>query len=354
MTDRFSEALLKWYDRHGRKDLPWQRGRDPYAIWVSEIMLQQTQVGTVIPYYTRFMRRFPDVGRLARAPIDTVLHHWTGLGYYARARNLHRAAQIVVAEHGGKFPCDLDAVCALPGIGRSTAAAILAFAFNKRHPILDGNVKRVLARYHGVAGWPGERAVETRLWALAGRHTPTRRVRAYTQAIMDLGATLCTRSHPDCDHCPVRAACVARRQGDPSAYPGKAPRKRVPVRQVAMLMIQGPRRRVLLQRRPPSGIWGGLWGFPECAAENDVERWCREALGLRVAARTAWPVLRHSFSHFRLDITPVPALLTGASGKLMENGDAVWYNPFSPDARGLAAPVKKLLQQLRKAPWPES
>lgn len=348
MSTDFSRAVLRWYDRHGRKDLPWQKRGKPYPIWVSEIMLQQTQVSTVIPYYTRFMRHFPNLRRLAQAPLDEVLHLWTGLGYYARARNLHRAAQLIVAEHGGRFPRDLESVCALPGIGRSTAAAILAFAYGQRHAILDGNVKRVLTRHHAIAGWPGERAVEAQLWEIADRHTPARRVADYTQAIMDLGATLCRRQKPLCEQCPVRASCQGWASGNPSAYPVKAARKQVPVKTVAMIMIQDRRRRVLLQRRPPAGIWGGLWGFPECGRRQDVDAWCRRTLGLEVSVGTAWPVVRHSFSHFHLEITPIPARLRGSGARAMENSESVWYNPGSPDARGLAAPVKRLLLQLRK------
>jgi len=347
MTRRFDAILLEWFDRSGRKDLPWQRTRDPYVIWVSEVMLQQTQVTTVIPYFQRFIARFPDVQALARADIDEVLHLWTGLGYYARGRNLHRAAQSIVSAHAGAFPQTLEEVCALTGIGRSTAGAILAFAYGQRHPILDGNVKRVLARYHGVDGWPGTRAVEERLWALAESHTPHARIEDYTQAIMDLGATVCRRARPACPACPLRADCIASRQGNPEAYPGRAQRKALRVKQVRMIMLRDRRGYVLLQQRPPSGIWGGLWGFPECAADTDVGAWCRESLGLEVKAETPWPALRHVFTHFRLDITPIPARLLGPSAKAMENRCAVWYNVDQPDARGLATPVKRLLQQLR-------
>ncbi|MHB8454101.1 MAG: A/G-specific adenine glycosylase [Acidiferrobacterales bacterium] len=347
MAQDFSSALLSWFDRSGRKDLPWQGTRDPYAIWVSEIMLQQTQVSTVIPYFRNFMGRFPDIQTLARADIDEVLHLWTGLGYYARARNLHRAARTLAEMHDGRFPRTIDALCGLPGIGRSTAGAILAFAFGLRHPILDGNVKRVLARYHAVEGWPAKRAVEDRLWELAGMHTPYARIEDYTQAIMDLGATVCRRVRPLCPACPLHADCAAWRQGNPEAYPGRAPRKALPVKQVQMIMLRDPQGLVLLQQRPPSGIWGGLWGLPECATDTDVGAWCRTTLGLDIAADAPWPSLRHSFTHFHLDITPIPARVLGSSVKAMENTGAVWYNVDQPDARGLATPVKRLLQQLR-------
>ncbi|MFQ6022526.1 MAG: A/G-specific adenine glycosylase [Acidiferrobacterales bacterium] len=342
----FSRCLLAWYRKHGRKDLPWKRSGDPYHIWVSEIMLQQTQVTTVIPYFHRFVGRFPDIPSLARAHLDEVLHHWTGLGYYARARNLHKAAKIIVEQHHGELPKTFDAVCALPGIGASTAAAILAFAFDKRHVILDGNVKRVLARYHAVEGWPGKRDVQNRLWELADMHTPRSHVRHYTQAIMDLGATVCRRARPVCAHCPVHDGCNAFARGDPHRYPAAAPRRKLPVKTVAMVMIRDARGRVLLQQRPPAGLWGGLWGFPECTEEN-VSAWCRKTLGLSLKLEPPWSPLRHSFSHFHLDIIPISARIVRSDGKLMENAGTVWYNLDRPDERGFAAPVKRLLEQLR-------
>jgi A/G-specific adenine glycosylase len=344
----FSRVLLAWYRRHGRKDLPWKRTRDPYPVWVSEIMLQQTQVSTVIPYFERFMKRFPSVEQLAHAELDEVLHHWTGLGYYARARNLQHAARIIVERHKGEFPRTFEAARSLPGIGASTAAAILAFAFGARHVILDGNVKRVLARYHAVDGSLRARETEKRLWALADRHTPASQVRAYTQAIMDLGATVCRRSRPECGRCPVGNTCKAFAEGNPQAYPRPAPRRSLPLKQTAMLMIRDPRGHVLLVRRPPAGLWGGLWSFPECAGD-DIDRWCRAMLGLTVAVDGTWPRLRHSFSHFHLDITPISARVI-ASTDVMENADAVWYNLDQPQERGFAAPVKQLLEKLRERP----
>ena len=346
--DAFSARLLTWYDHHGRKTLPWKRVRDPYRIWVSEIMLQQTQVTTVIPYFERFAKRFPDMRTLARARPDSVLHLWSGLGYYARARNLHKAARQIVADHGGKFPRDIESVVRLPGIGRSTAGAILALAFDQRHAVLDGNVKRVLARYHAIRAPLNRRDVADRLWQLAERHTPRARVADYTQAIMDLGATVCTRAHPDCAHCPVRAGCKARKLGTPQNFPVPAKRRAMPVKQVKMLLIRDARDRVLLVKRPPAGLWGGLWGLPECTQKN-VRAWCHDHLGLDIRPQKAWPAFRHSFSHFHLDITPIPARHTGNCERAMENGDSVWYNVARPDARGLAAPVRKLLQQLENA-----
>jgi len=344
----FSAALLAWYDCHGRKDLPWKQRRDPYRIWVSEIMLQQTQVATVIPYFERFMARFPDVAALARAELDEVLHLWTGLGYYARARNLKRAAETIVAEHAGRFPADIEQVRSLPGIGRSTAGAILAFAFDQRHAILDGNVKRVLARYHAVDERPGA-VLDKVLWPLAEVHTPVTRSADYTQAIMDLGASLCRRGQPQCALCPLASGCAAFARGVPAAYPAARARRVLPTKQVTMLMIRDDAGRVLLQQRPPSGIWGGLWGFPECAVECDPREYCRERLGLTVALDSAWPVVPHTFSHFHLSITPQPARVVAAGGQVMENNGTVWYKLSAPDARGMAAPVQRLLQQLMKA-----
>jgi A/G-specific adenine glycosylase len=344
-TADFGRRLLAWYDRHGRKQLPWKRRRDAYRIWVSEIMLQQTQVATVIPYYERFLARFPDVRALARAPLDRVLHLWTGLGYYARARNLHRAAREIVRDHGARFPRDIESVRALPGIGRSTAGAILALAFGQRHPILDGNVKRVLARYHAIAAPLSGKETEAKTWALAERHTPKQRVAEYTQAIMDLGATVCTRAAPDCAHCPVRRGCAAADAGNPQHYPVRAAKRPVPVRAAGFLMLRDGEH-VLLLQRPPAGIWGGLWSFPECAPD-EAAHWSRQHLGLDIRVEAPWPVRRHSFSHFHLDITPIPARVVRARGTLMENAQAVWYNFRRPDARGLAAPVKQLLDELR-------
>jgi A/G-specific adenine glycosylase len=347
VADRFAARLLKWYDRHGRKDLPWKRTRDAYTIWVSEIMLQQTQVATVIPYFARFLARFPDVATLARAPLDEVLRLWTGLGYYARARHLHRAAQQIVRAHGARFPREFDAVARLPGIGRSTAGAILALAHDQRHPILDGNVRRVLARYHAIDAPANTAAAQARLWALADRHTPRTRVADYTQAIMDLGATVCRRAKPDCPMCPVRGDCGARHEGNPGRYPLAPARKARPVKRVRLLLIRDGRNRVLLLRRPPAGIWGGLWSFPECT-HADVCDHARRALGLDIAPQRSWPAFRHGFSHYDLVITPVPARVVGDSGRAMENDESVWYNVAHSLDRGVAAPVKHLLEQLKR------
>lgn len=346
MSDGFAERLLAWYDRHGRKDLPWQRDPTPYRVWVSEVMLQQTQVATVIPYYERFMARFPALADLAAAPEDAVLALWSGLGYYSRARNLHRTAALIAAAHGGTFPATLEQVQALPGIGRSTAGAILALSRGQRHPILDGNVRRVLARYHAINGWPGEAAVERRLWQQAEQHTPTARVAAYTQAIMDLGATLCSRSRPRCGDCPQAAQCQAHAAGEPARYPAPRPRKTLPERQATFLLVSNDAGEVLLERRPPGGIWGGLWSLPEAEGESAAQ-WCRRH-GLRLRAETPWPVLRHSFSHFHLAIAPLHVRVKEAAGAVMEAGGAVWYKTELCDQLGLPAPIKRLLARLAR------
>lgn len=345
-AEAFDHKVLVWFKDHGRKDLPWQRDPTPYRVWVSEIMLQQTQVNTVIPYYQRFMARFPDVVSLADAPPDAVLHLWSGLGYYARARNLHKAAQQVRDRHGGVFPDTFEDVAALPGVGRSTAGAILSLALGQHHAILDGNVKRVLARCFAVAGWPGQSAVLARLWELSETLTPAEGVAEFNQAMMDLGATVCTRARPACGACPLAADCVARAQGNPAAYPGKKPRKDLPVRQVRMLLIRDPAGQVLLEQRPPTGIWGGLWGLPELAMGDDPLAWVRERFGQSPAAQQSLPDRRHTFSHFHLDIAPLQILLPEPGWLALEGPDRVWYNPAQPDARGLAAPVSRLLDEI--------
>ncbi|WP_286807060.1 MULTISPECIES: A/G-specific adenine glycosylase [unclassified Marinimicrobium] len=340
----FARAVLRWFDRHGRKHLPWQQNINAYRVWLSEIMLQQTQVTTVIPYFERFMERFPTVEALAEAPVDEVLHLWTGLGYYARARNLHRCAQQVVSEHGGAFPRSVEALSDLPGIGRSTAGAIASIAYGEHAAILDGNVKRVLARHYAVPGWPGQTAVQNALWEYAEVNTPKRRVGDYTQAMMDLGATLCTRTRPQCDQCPVNDSCIARAQGNPTDYPGKKPKKDKPVKAVQFLMLRNPAGDILLQQRPPQGIWGGLWGFPELAREKDAQVHVQDHYG-EVVDREIWDSYRHTFSHYHLDITPVLLQLAREPDRVGERAQT-WYRLDRPEALGLAAPVKKLLQQL--------
>lgn len=346
-ADSFSSSLLTWFDQYGRKHLPWQQQRTPYSVWVSEIMLQQTQVNTVIPYYTRFMQRFPDVHALAMADEDAVLHLWTGLGYYARARNLHKTAQIVVAEHGGVFPQSVDALSVLPGIGRSTAGAIRALGTSQHAVILDGNVKRVLCRVHCVEGAPDQPKVQQALWQLAERHTPEVRCADYTQAIMDLGATLCARTKPACGLCPLNHLCEAFNTNRTADFPEKKATKVLPVKSTYMLIFHNQEaQQVLLEKRPPQGIWGGLWSFPETAAIDAFDSVLSGQLLLQPGAAKQWSPLRHTFSHYHLDITPVVVPLDHSHISIMENDRWHWYDLRSPAELGLAAPVKKLLDKL--------
>lgn len=346
--ETFAPALLAWFERHGRHDLPWQQDRTPYRVWVSEIMLQQTQVATVIPYFARFMASFPDVRALADAPLDDVLHHWSGLGYYARARNLHRAAQRIRDEHGGEFPRTLDDVVALPGIGRSTAGAILAQARGERHAILDGNVKRVLARWFGIEGFPGEARVEAELWRRSESVTPADRAADYTQAIMDLGATLCTRTKPACALCPVMEDCVARRTGRQQLLPTPRPARARPRRAVTWLVVRSAEA-VLLERRPPAGLWGGLWGFPEFASQEDAASFASDRFD--VQALQPWAAIEHAFTHFDLDIAPLVADVAGdATTAVMEADRWAWYNVRAQARLGLAAPVAGLIAAVLEAP----
>jgi len=339
----FAQQLLNWYDQYGRHDLPWQHPRNLYQVWVSEIMLQQTQVVTVIPYFERFMARFPDVATLAQATEDEVLHLWSGLGYYARGRNLHQAAHLIQNQYKGCIPEDTDTLISLPGIGRSTAAAILAQALGQRHAILDGNVKRVLSRFYAIEGWPGQKTVENRLWLLSEEITPDTRVADYTQAIMDLGATLCKRSQPDCPACPLNTQCLAHQQNDVARFPAPKPRKIIPIKQTRMLILRNRHNHILLLKRPPSGIWGGLWSLPECDDSTDITDFCQQQLGLDIGEIVPGSPLRHSFSHFHLDIQPISAPAKIRENAIMAADERVWYNNQLPDNRGLPAPVIQLL-----------
>ncbi len=344
-VDRLATALLDWFDAHGRKHLPWQREPTPYRVWVSEIMLQQTQVSTVIPYYEAFMQRFPDVTALAAVPLDEVLHRWSGLGYYARARNLHRAAQLLVEQHGGQMPGTLAQIEALPGIGRSTAGAILALSRGERHPILDGNVKRVLARHFGIEGFPGTPVVNVQLWARAEECTPHARIAAYTQAMMDLGATVCVRRRPLCAACPLAQTCVARAAGTQESLPTPRPRRTRPSRRTCMLVAIRGGQFVLLERRPPQGIWGGLWGLPEFATPDAAVEWSTRELRSDVGSRATLAPLDHAFTHFDLRIEPIRIECT-AESRVMEPERYVWYNAAAPQALGLPAPVKSLIDSV--------
>ena len=308
-------------------------------------MLQQTQVRTVIPYFQRFIEKFPDVYSLAAADIDEVLHLWTGLGYYARARNLHKAAVQVVNEYQGEFPLSVTELEGLSGIGRSTAGAILSISSNKRAAILDGNVKRVLARFYAVEGWSGKSAIAQQLWEHAELNTPYHRAGDYSQAMMDMGATLCTRSKPQCNVCPIESGCSAKDQERVKEFPYSKPKKTIPVRQTLMLLIENSDNEKLLYQRPPSGLWGGLWSLPQISDLRD----CEQELQLEIDINSAVYLepLRHTFSHFHLDITPVKIKLKQQSMLIMEAASTLWYNSDTPANVGLPAPVKKLLEQYR-------
>lgn len=338
-------ALIEWHAHSGRHDLPWQQNRTPYRVWVSEIMLQQTQVSTVIPYYERFMNRFPDVRALADAPIDDVLHLWAGLGYYARARNLHRAAVVIRDEHGGEFPREFEVVSALPGIGRSTAGAILALSCGLRFPILDGNVRRVLARYFGIEGSPSDRQTIETLWALSERCTPASKVDVYTQAIMDLGATVCTRRNPSCSSCPLTKNCNARQTGRQHALPAPRVARERPTRHVFMLVAMREDGSVMLERRPETGVWGGLWCLPEFNSESDARLYAAKVLRAPRFERSPLAPIEHAFTHFDLVATPLLALCEGFGG-VMDEARSLWYNAREPAQVGLPAPVSAFLKRL--------
>ncbi|MEC4090871.1 A/G-specific adenine glycosylase [Pseudoalteromonas rubra] len=339
----FAKQVVDWYQLHGRKTLPWQLEKTPYKVWVSEVMLQQTQVVTVIPYFERFMARFPTIIDLADAPEDEVLHHWTGLGYYARARNLHKTAKIVRDEYQGKFPQTLEAVMALPGIGRSTAGAVLSLSLGQAHPILDGNVKRVLARFFMVEGWYGVKKVENHLWALTDALTPKDRVSEYNQAMMDLGASLCSRSNFDCEACPLVSRCQAHQQGRVKEFPNSKPKKAKPKKAAYHLIVRADDK-VLMEKRPSSGIWGGLFGFFEFSELTELETFLAQQ-GLSGSQQTLSPFV-HIFTHFELTITPVVVSLD-ATPDCVHDNPLLWYELAQPAEVGLAAPTKKLVKVLK-------
>ncbi|HEX6003508.1 MAG TPA: A/G-specific adenine glycosylase [Burkholderiales bacterium] len=341
----FAATLIAWHRRHGRHHLPWQGTRDPYAIWISEIMLQQTQVATVIPYYQRFLARFPDISTLAGAALDDVLALWSGLGYYSRARNLHRAAEIIVREHGGRFPRAVGAVLGLPGIGRSTAAAICAFAYGTRVAILDGNVKRVLARYFAVAGYPGEPRVATRLWDKAEALLPRRDIRAYTQAVMDLGAGICTRRRPRCAACPLVSQCRAYRGNRTAELPAPRPRTALPKRETVMALLEREGR-IALEKRPAAGIWGALWCLPEIDAGEDLHAACERRFGVRIDDAVRLPVVEHGFTHFRLTIRPWHCRASEAAPRALE-ARLAWMTLDEALKAALPAPVRRIALALR-------
>ena len=352
----FSKRVIDWQRLHGRHGLPWQ-GADAYRVWLSEIMLQQTQVVTVIPYYQRFVARFPDIATLAAASEDEVLAYWSGLGYYSRARSLFRAAQLVMQQHGGKFPQLFDDICALPGIGRSTAAAISALAFHERRAILDGNVKRVLARYFAIEGHTGEKKIEAKLWQQAEKLLPqetlasssdqervSEEIATYTQGLMDLGAQLCTRSKPQCEICPLRADCAALERGLVSKLPTPRPRKIQPEKySTFLLLLNGSE--ILLEKRPDKGIWGGLWCPPQLDDALDLNAYCIRQYGVTVLRSEILSTFTHTFTHFKLHIRPLVVQVALNAGQAQEPG-RVWLNVGEALRAAIPTPVRRLLREL--------
>ncbi|MDP9083199.1 MAG: A/G-specific adenine glycosylase [Pseudomonadota bacterium] len=348
-SQQFTERLVTWFEVHGRHNLPWQHNPVPYRVWVSEVMLQQTQVATVIPYYQRFMARFPDVRSLAEAPLDEVLHLWTGLGYYARARNLRACAQVLMTKHAGEFPQDIDAVMALPGIGRSTAGAILSLSLGQRHPILDGNAKRVLARVFGIAGDPSSAEVSARMWTQSEACTPEQRVAAYTQAVMDLGATVCTRSRPACTVCPMSTGCVAALDGRQAELPGRKRQRARGSREATLLIAESRshgRVAVLVERRPMVGLWGGLWAPPQFESEFAALDWCRREIGEPEPGRELLMPIDHAFTHFDLRLNPL-RVRCRPNPAIHDGDDRLWYPLQAPPRVGLPQPIRQLFERLR-------
>ena len=346
---KFAARLIRWQRAHGRSGLPWQGSRDPYRIWLSEVMLQQTQVAAVIAYYERFLERFPGVEALAGAGEEDVLRLWSGLGYYARARNLHAASRAIAAM--GRFPATAAAIAELPGVGRSTANAIAVFAFGERAPILDGNVKRVLARAFAIPGWPGQPEVERALWATAQSLLPRRDLETYTQALMDLGATVCTKARPACGRCPIQSGCAALAQGRIDELPAPRPRKRLPLRRSTWLVLRRGGA-VLLEKRPSRGLWGGLWTFPE-ARGADIAAYCRKSFGCEIATVRALAGLEHGFTHFRLRVRPLlcevkrrPAPLPGRTRRRGPASNHAWLPLAEARAAAVPVPVRALIGQL--------
>ena len=350
MAGAFAEAIIAWQKQHGRHDLPWQtklnQAPNSYAIWVSEIMLQQTQVTAVIGYYAKFMQRFPTIAVLANATQEEVLQYWSGLGYYSRARNLHVAAQKIVDDFGGIFPSHFDDILSLPGIGRSTAAAISTFALNAPQPILDGNVKRVFARHFNIAGYTGAPKIAQQLWQIAERENPTKNALAYTQGLMDLGATICTRSKPKCPACPVNASCAALESGLTNILPTPKPRKIIPEKCTTMLVIIN-NNEVLLEKRPQTGIWGGLWSLPEIAMHEIASEVAQSRLGLEVEATEPLAIVNHAFTHFKLAITPQPLLLVKQTLQA-QAPNMIWLPIDEAIGAAIPTPVRKILTLLTK------
>lgn len=341
----FQENLLHWFDQFGRKDLPWQLPATAYRVWVSEVMLQQTQVVTVIAYFNKFIQRYPDVDALANAPLDEVLSLWAGLGYYARARNLHKAAGLI--QQAGHFPDSLDSLMALPGIGQSTAGAILSIAFTKSEPILDGNVRRVLARFKAIRGWTGGNAVNKQLWVVSAFYTPKNRVADYTQAMMDLGATLCTRSKPKCPICPLRSGCLALQQGRVHELPTPKVSKKIPIKQSVFVLLFNQDKEILLEKRAPVGIWGGLWSVPEIDDMQALEGWCHSR-SVNIIKKEVLATRRHTFSHYHLDYEPILLYVDSPINNVLEADKALWYKHLHTKNIALPAPVKQLFDEINE------
>ena len=341
----FQQNLLNWFDQFGRKDLPWQHPVTAYRVWISEIMLQQTQVVTVIPYYNNFIQQYPDVKALANAPLDEVLSLWAGLGYYARARNLHKTA--VIINKLNRFPDSLEELIALPGIGASTAGAILSIAFNNSQPILDGNVRRVLARFHVIQGWTGSTKVNKQLWEISKQYTPEIRVADYTQAIMDLGATLCTRAKPRCNECPLQSECMALAQQRVDELPTPKPRKKIPVKQRVFIIAINADQQILLEKRAPTGIWGGLWSVPEIENQTELDAWLLKQ-AIVVTKQQSLPTRRHTFSHYHLDYQPIVLNVENLINNVLEAETTLWYKHRHCKNIALPAPVKQLFDELSK------
>jgi A/G-specific adenine glycosylase len=343
----FSQKILTWFDKHGRHDLPWQKNPTAYRVWVSEIMLQQTQVTTVIGYFEKFMHRFPTLSKLANASLDEVFELWSGLGYYARAKNLHRTAQIIKTKHKGKFPTKYDAVLELPGIGRSTAGAILSISTEQRYAILDGNVKRVLSRHFAIEGWAGNPKTLEKLWAHSEKTTPIKRVADYTQAIMDLGATVCTRSQPKCTECPIASTCKAQKLDRVKFYPSSKPKAKIPTKSTLVIMLVSLKNNlILLEKRDIKGIWGGLWSLPECPLETNLQTWCKKIFKLNTKKTTPWEPFRHTFTHFHLNIHPILCEISAQQKSISTTSNYQWHSIPKTDTLGLAAPIRGLLKKL--------
>jgi A/G-specific adenine glycosylase len=334
-VEKISKSLLKWFDQHGRHNLPWQnKPANVYHVWLSEIMLQQTQVSTVISYFNNFIQHFPTIDTLASADEDAILAQWAGLGYYVRARNLHKCAQIIIEQYQGKFPKKFEKVIDLPGIGESTAGAILSISFGKNQAILDSNVKRVLARYHQVQGHYGQSKTLDKLWYLARHHTPNNRNADYTQAIMDLGATLCVRRNPECEHCPIAQHCQAQQYNTQNNYPNLKPRKNKPTRSIVMFIYKNTAGEIYLEKRPKKGIWGGLWSLIECKNDEKIINQTIKKFDKNAKIEKKLPTIKHSFTHYHLMITPiVVACLKTNEG----------FRSIIELKVGLPAPVKKII-----------